>query len=41
MMFDTLSRNDIQAWADRFLNALERPAVPASGFEQIESVGLH
>jgi trehalose 6-phosphate synthase len=40
-MFNALSRNDIQAWADRFLSALERPPVAAAGFEQVEAVGVH
>ena len=40
-IFRALSRNDIQAWADRFLNALERPSTTASGFEQMAAVGLH
>jgi trehalose 6-phosphate synthase len=40
-IFRALSRNDIQAWADRFLNALERPSVTTSTFERMAAVGLH
>jgi trehalose 6-phosphate synthase len=40
-MFNALSRNDIQAWADRFLNALERTPVTPNAFDQMASVGLH
>jgi trehalose 6-phosphate synthase len=40
-IYRALSRNDIQAWADRFLNALEQPSVTASTFEQMAAVGLH
>jgi trehalose 6-phosphate synthase len=40
-MFQALSRNDIQTWADRFLNALERPFEPATSFEQMATVGMH
>jgi len=40
-IFQALSRNDIQAWADRFLNALERPAEPATGFEHMVALEMH
>jgi hypothetical protein len=40
-MFQALSRNDIQTWADRFLNALERPFESATSFEQMATVGMH
>jgi trehalose-6-phosphate synthase len=34
-MFRVLSKNDIQFWADRFLDALERPPATVSGFEML------
>jgi len=40
-IFGALSRNDIETWADRFLNALDRPPEAATGFEEMVAVGLH
>jgi trehalose 6-phosphate synthase len=34
-MFQVLSKNDIQFWADRFLDALERPPATVSGFKML------
>jgi len=39
-MFEVLSRNDIQSWADRFLAALRRPPAPANRLERMLSLGL-
>jgi len=39
-LFQVLSHNDIQHWADRFLTALEREPRPLSRLEQVPSVGL-
>ncbi|MGB6722173.1 MAG: trehalose-6-phosphate synthase, partial [Terracidiphilus sp.] len=38
-LFQVLSHNDIQHWADRFLTALEREPRPLSRLEQMPSVG--
>src|SRR5262249_38936752 len=40
-MFQALARNDIQTWADRFLNALERPAEPPTSFEHMVAREMH
>jgi trehalose 6-phosphate synthase len=37
-MYRVLARNDIQFWADRFLDALERPPATVSGFETLPAV---
>jgi trehalose 6-phosphate synthase len=37
-MFRVLARNDIQSWADRFLNALEQPPVAPNRLQQIAAV---
>lgn len=39
-LFQVLSHNDIQHWADRFLIALERAPTTHSRFEQMPSVRL-
>jgi len=39
-MFEVLSRNDIQSWADRFLGALERAPAPASRLGQFAAMPL-
>ena len=36
-LFQVLSHNDIQHWADRFLTALEREPQPLSRLEQMPS----
>jgi trehalose-6-phosphate synthase len=38
-LFEVLSHNDIQHWADRFLTVLERKPEPLSPLEQMPSVG--
>jgi trehalose-6-phosphate synthase len=38
-LFQVLSHNDIQHWADRFLTALKRKPEPLSRLEQMPSVG--
>jgi hypothetical protein len=35
-----LSKNDIQYWADRFIDELQQPPAPASRLEQIASAGI-
>jgi trehalose 6-phosphate synthase len=37
-IFEVLSRNDIQYWADRFLSALQREPATVSDLEQVEPV---
>ncbi len=39
-LFQVLSRNDIQYWADRFLNALESPPMPPSRYEELAAISL-
>ena len=39
-LFRVLSRNDIQAWADRFLAALERQPARASPLQDMASIGI-
>jgi Glycosyltransferase family 20 len=38
-LFQVLSHNDIQHWADRFLTALEREPKPLSQLEEMPSMG--
>ena len=38
-VFQVLSHNDIQHWADRFLTALEREPKPLSQLEKMPSIG--
>jgi len=38
-LFQVLSHNDIQHWADRFLAALEQEPKPLSQFEKMPSMG--
>jgi trehalose 6-phosphate synthase len=39
VLFDVLSKNDIQHWADHYLDELVRTPVRANRLEQIASVG--